>query len=304
MIQPGDNSRRQSMDSRQSAASRWTNLSAAAAAPKKGWDDYDKAEQVNATGCIGGEDEDPNKCGFIRKLKQDLANSYYWTGNFVRDYFFFVMQWHPLLGILMSHPNHPWTKMDRFWMFMISVGLTFVPSCAISKMTVGDPDAVVETTTTLLPGAALSGSVDVNVAILEGEEALKQGGSWLSLKALTLMFVTVPDVIIGVILYQLAIAETRCGSCPCCIPFGKCLMKNTLVFAFIICGINFGIGWSFLGGAPPIRALEVMAEGKVWSYLTWFIIWMLLPCQLGFISLWTYERKEEERQERLGRGVE
>lgn len=257
-----------------------------------GWDEteYDKTEQVNATGCMGGEDETPGQCGYIKKLKFDLANSYYWSGNFVRDYFFFVMQWHPLLSIFMCHPNHPWTKEQRFWMFLISAGLTFIPSCAISKVFEGGPDvAVLETTT---PAFAVDGAAPVS-ATQAVVGAAQQG----SIVVATILFVTIPDTILGVILYQLAISETRCGACPMCIPVGKCVMKYTLVIAFVVCGVNFAIGMAFLQGHPPVEALEVMCYGKLWSYGTWFIIWLLLPCQLGFISLWTYERKEEARKE-------
>jgi len=258
---------------------------------RPGWEEYNKAEQVNATGCIGGED--PEKCTFIHKLKWDLANSYYWTGNFVRDYFFFIMQWHPLLGILMCHPNHPWTKEQRFYMFLISAGLTFIPSCAISVLICGDEHGHEhEITTIVTTTAPIDGPP---ASIDEVRAATTHAVSKTAELLLTIVFVTIPDTIFGVILYQLAISETRCGACPCCIPFGKCLMKYTLIFAIVICGVNFGIGMLCLKGYPPMEALEVMLNGKLWSYGTWFIIWMLLPCQLGFVSLWTYEKKEADR---------
>jgi len=258
-----------------------------------GWDEYDKAEQVNATGCIGGEEEDPQVCGFIKKLRWDLANSYYWTGNFVRDYFFFVMQWHPLLGLIMCHPNHPWTKTQRFCMFMISVGLTFVPSVGISKL--GDEIFGGEALVAAVSGEVVDVATITTTTIYNVQDKIRTGVKTGSVQTLTILFVTIPDTIIGVILYQLAIAETRCGMCPCCIPCGKCVLKYTDYFAVVICAIAFTIGMMQLHWEVPWGALKIMASGKVISWGAWFIIWMLLPCQLGYVSLWSSESKAEER---------
>merc|ERR1719464_2229664 len=41
---------------------------------------------------------------YYNRLRSDLANSYYWSGNMGMDYVFFCCQWHPILGILFSHP--------------------------------------------------------------------------------------------------------------------------------------------------------------------------------------------------------
>lgn len=242
---------------------------------RPGMADYDKSDNM-AFGCVGGvEDEDPQVCPFIYRLKWDLANSYYWSGHFVKDYFFFVMQWHPLLGLFMCHPNHPWGKPERFYMLMISAGITFIPSCVIAKAVAASEEYLVGDTSDAEQLAAVS-------------EAGKKGSEML----LTILFVTLPDTILGVLLYQLAISETRCTYCPFCIPFGKCLMKYTLIFAVVIVAINLAIGYAVLSGEPPVDALMVMAKGKVVSYLTWFPIWLILPCQLGYLSLWRSEKKE------------
>jgi hypothetical protein len=249
---------------------------------KPGWAEYDKAEQVDHTGCIGGVDE--QTCPFIDRLKWDLANSYYWTGNFVRDFFFFVMQWHPLLGIIMCHPNHPWKKDERLYMFFISLGLTFVPSCLISRFVAGD---------------AISGSDAALLSTTLAPDVISgaKQGVWHGLALLlTILFVTIPDAIIGVILYQLAISETRCSGSPFGLWLGKCCMKNTLIFAVVICCSNFFIGMTALSWEPPWHALMITLNGKLWSYGTWFIIWLFLPCQLGFLSLWSSANKAARRR--------
>lgn len=257
---------------------------------KPGWAEYDKAAQVDHAGCVGGED--PDECPFIHRLKWDLANSYYWTGNFIRDYFFFVMQWHPLLGILMCHPNHPWSKLDRFYMFCISLGLTFVPSCIISSKVAGDSDEPLVTTTLLDPLLSTTPSV-LYPSGQDVEHGVRKGSALV----LTILFVTIPDAVIGVILYQLAIAETRCAGWTCCVGIGKCFMKFVLVFAVIICSVNAGIGYLVLKDGGPLKhALQVLIMGKLYSYGTWFIIWLFLPCGLGYLSLWHSENKAAERK--------
>jgi len=244
------------------------------AAPKPGWDEYPgdgKGEQM-ATGCVGGiEEEDPQSCPYIYRLKYDLANSYWWSGNLVKDYFFFVMQWHPLLGIFMCHPNHPWTKLHRFYMLLISAGITFPMACVAFK-------AGEEAAANAPEGA---------------EEVAREG----AVKFLTIFGVTLPDTIIGVILYQLAIAETRCGCCPAAIPCAKALMKYGLYIACFFVVINLSIGYFIIGGDDSDHtledALQPLITGKVWSWATWFPLWIILPCQLGYWSLWSYEDKLE-----------
>jgi len=240
---------------------------------KLGWDYYSKEDNM-AVGCVGGVEDNPEVCPFIYRLHFDLANSYHWSGNFVKDYFYFVMQWHPLLGILMCHPNHPWSKLTRFAMFMLSAGLTFIPSCVITNIAAATESTLVGTD---------ANDPNASHATSKGTEMI-----------LTLLFVTLPDVILGVFLYQLAIAETRCASCPCCIPIGKSIMKYSLIIAAVVVAINVSIGLAMLGGNPPVDALITLAKGKVFSYITWFPLWVVLPCQLGFVSLWNSEKKEAD----------
>merc|ERR1719161_247924 len=75
----------------------------------------------------------------------------------------------------MCHPNHPWNKWERFQMLVLSLAISIVPSAMIGKE--------------------------------YGDEPVTE-------KILITFFVTIPNVIFGVFLYQLAIAETR--ACPCC----------------------------------------------------------------------------------------
>merc|ERR1711879_537111 len=63
-----------------------------------------------------------------------MGNSYYWTGVPGYDYWFYVCNWHPLLGIFFCHPNHPWSKSLRLLMFFASLAITMVPAAYIGRL--------------------------------------------------------------------------------------------------------------------------------------------------------------------------
>lgn len=246
----------------------------------QGYEEYpgpDGKEGQMGVGCL--EDDDPRKSTYINRLKFDLANSYYWSGSMIKDYFYFVMQWHPVLGVLMCHPDHPWTKLDRFCMLLISAGLTFIPSCGISKGC--DRFTGVEH----LANGTLANT--------EGDTAAAEAANTACSTASLLLFVTIPDTVIGVLLYQLAIANTRC---PSCADFWRAVMKCCVGCSFFLVLVTGAIGMVMLDGEPPREAIMIMAKGKLYSWVViWFPMWILLPCQLGFLSLWCAERKAAAR---------
>jgi len=227
----------------------------------QGWDDY--PEESGGKGgqvLYGCGDGVPKDATYINRLKSDLANSYYWTGGFCQDYFFFVANWHPLVGIFACHPNHPWSKFERLEMFLISLAITMVPSAAIGAHFRNDGDSMFRMRTPLI-----------------------------------IAFVTVPDIVFGVILYQLAIADSRCPNlCGCCLDLIK---KCTIVWVAIFALAATGISYFILNSAKVSwAALFVpLCEGRLISFLTWFPVWLILPCQLGYLSLWCSERKAAEK---------
>merc|ERR1711879_130869 len=130
-------------------------------------------------GCVDGKEEE--KKDYIHRLRDDLANTYWWSGNWFQDFFFFVCQWHPLIGILMCHPNHPWSKRDRIQMTVISLCLTMIPAVWVGQRYEGQKDSN--------PLAKFERTTE------------------------TIFLITIPDIIYGVLLYQLSIADSRCPSC-------------------------------------------------------------------------------------------
>mmetsp|Transcript_27855 Transcript_27855/g.58966 ORF Transcript_27855/g.58966 Transcript_27855/m.58966 type:complete len:255 (-) Transcript_27855:103-867(-) len=220
---------------------------------KEGWEEFPngKAAEV-ACGCCGGA---PSDAPYIQRLRSELANSYYWSGSFVKDYFFFVCNWHPMLGMLLSHPNHPWTKTERFLMFLISLSISIIPSAVIASSI---EQAAVTTTATIT-------------------------------------LVTIPNIIVGVVLYQLSIADTRqaCVFCIPCLSMCKtCCMCSTLFIGLASTGISYLIMTSESKNPHWEEMLNPLIMGQVYSQITWFPLWIVLPCQLGFVSLWCAEKKE------------
>jgi len=227
---------------------------------KKGWAKYPEPEGKQGEMKFGCADARPKTCPYILRLERDLANSYYWSGNFCQDYFFFVANWHPIISILVCHPNHPWTKLTRFQMLIISVAITMVPSAVIT-------------------------------AYLSGHQ---YGGALRFVVILT--FVTVPDVVYGVVLYQLAIGKTRCFGQfleRCWSAAQYCCMVWVIIFVLFSLGICIAILHAVDLQVGPL--LLPLLEGRLYSAVIWFPMWIFLPCQLGYLSLWYYEQKEAQK---------
>jgi hypothetical protein len=229
--------------------------SSATKALNEGWSEIPppgKSRQL-AFGCFGGQDDDPAACNYINTLKTELANSYYWSGGPCYDYIFFVCNWHPIIGILFCHPNHPWTKRERFLMMLVSMCITLVPAAFIGKTFANDA---------------------------------------VAMKLFTILGVTIPDTVFGLILYQLSIAETR-WFCKLCLPLWTCIQQGLFCIAFVIGGVSTLICYTILqdnGVTHWDKMLKPLITGLGVSYVTWFPLWLIIPCELGFISNWCAEK--------------
>lgn len=72
--------------------------------------------------------------GHEQRFAKDLAGTYYWSGNHCKDLLFFIRQWHPLFGLVCSHPRHPWTKLERFAAIVFSAsGAVFILAVSRSE---------------------------------------------------------------------------------------------------------------------------------------------------------------------------
>mmetsp|Transcript_52709 Transcript_52709/g.112747 ORF Transcript_52709/g.112747 Transcript_52709/m.112747 type:complete len:262 (-) Transcript_52709:58-843(-) len=219
----------------------------------QGWDHYPngKAEEI-AMGCAG---EVPPDAPYYKRLRHDLVFSYYFSGHIVTDFIFFVANWHPLLSILLCHPNHPYTKWDRVMALVITLAMSIVPSACIAS------------------------SVS-NLAMV---------------KTLTILWVTLPATAISLFLSQLSFMGARCPSCANC-----CIMIQTscTFFALAIAAISSAIGYLIMTGenkTPDWHAmLHPIIVGQIQSWILWFPINYIMPCQVGFHSLWFAESRAVE----------
>jgi hypothetical protein len=230
----------------------------------KGWGIYEeggttKAAQIDV--CCEAVDKDAPHCN---TLAYDLAQSYYFAGNMCQDYMFFCRNWHTLLGIFMCHPAHPWSKRERLLMFIITVEITMIPAAAISKLATED-------------------SLELH----------SQSGY----NHLTFTFVTIPNIIVGIILYQVAVADFRCPNAfGCCLrALRGCCFCGAIaygVFASLACCLILVGANQEMGEDDWRRAFAHLMRGQFYSWVLWFPIWFFMPCQFGFLSLWCAEKRK------------
>jgi hypothetical protein len=113
----------------------------------------------------------------------------------------------------------------------------------------------------------------------------------VAMKLLTILLVTIPDTIFGLLLYQLSIADTR-WFCRPCICLWKGIQKCLFCIAFFIGGFSTLICYNILqenGVTHWDKMLKPLVTGLGVSYVTWFPLWLIIPCGLGFLSNWCDE---------------
>lgn len=217
----------------------------------------DKQAEVYQIGCNcksrskRGEDLGP--------LEMELANSYYWSGSLCKDYWFFVCNWHPLLGLLMSHPAHPWSKLERLATFMFSACFSLMP-------------------------IALQ---------LQGGRRGKLKGNDAEAQAKLLLYVSLPLMLWEFALYWINIMDIYCrGRC-----FEKCgrAFKNIILLISVAGGAFFA--WIAIAvilpeaDEPLSRLLGKLLNSRVQMWIVWFPLYFFAPF-IGFLPVWCKEKKK------------
>lgn len=216
--------------------------------------------------------------GYHVQLYKSLANDYYWSGNCFFDWIFFVLQWHPLLGVFFCHPAHPYSKRERIAVLIFECAATLLPSALLVLCS---------------EAAEKGGIVDK-----DHEEKLSHG--------LILVCVTLPVAIVELLLYQLAIVDVYikdrdlipswriddyCLTGLAIIARGIfcCFVSMTIFYAVFVAMLSDIIMLST--GHPVGALLHPFVVSRLQSWILWFFIWTFLP-YLGFISAWSKERRE------------
>jgi len=193
-------------------------------------------------------------CPYFDDLQYQLAQSYYWSGNFMKDYFFFVGNWHPFFGMLLSHPYHPWTKKERFLTFFVSCSITMLPVALFTKNLTQNGQSELEV-------------VAVQIGIFMG--------------------ITLPVMLVEVALYWLSIGDIFCKG-GCCAEIVGGLKNCCLCVSLCISAICLLVSYVWMEGQDPVGLIKPFLISRCQSYVTWFPIWFILPC-MGFAHCWSME---------------
>lgn len=225
---------------------------------------YDKRCQMKF-GCIHRILYGSSPAKALPRLERDLANSYYWSGNVCKDYAFFIANWHPLLGICLCHPAHPWTKKQRFIMLMVTISGTTVP------------------TARLLQG-------------LDPEDETLKVTTYLNI----FIHITLPVMLWESTLYRLTVLDLYCKGrrnvfCRLCVCIVRCLRRCCFWTALFFSGVMLVASSLILGSSSDqgamVDVIRPVGVSCAQSWIFWFPIWMALP-YIGFAHYWCIERRQ------------
>lgn len=240
--------------------------------------EYNRADHMH----IGCTDFAAANCVDVTpgQLRRDLATRYYWSGKFCKDYMFFVSNWHPLLGICLCHPMHPWSKPDRV--------ATFIFSCALTML----PSSILIYTGTIIGETELANGVDP-VAARIGP------------KLIIFVFITLPIMVWEIILYWVAVLEMYFQSRHLgtfrnininldCVAWSlrclkRCCLFEALCASAIVSALSLIV--MLVSGAPISDMLRPFWTSRLQSWAFWFVLWFVLPWPLGFFQVWHDERR-------------
>jgi len=246
--------------------------------------DYDKGTQMNVIGdCrLNGQYPAPNALPpTTGQLKRDLVNCYYWSGNFIIDYIYFVFQWHPFIGMFLSHPQHPWSKPERLIQFIIETLWTLLPTLAVSQLCEGDETCQSVSTKmyVTLPNCIISYFLyymlilDINFQDVTVFKSLQKTNYWITnLMAKCASFVA-------------------CSFLACCFCGAMCVSIFAMVA--IVGKREVDIVTHHETAAKPEMGsffMQNLLQARVQAYLFWFIYMSILP-YVGFFHGWYLERK-------------
>lgn len=191
-------------------------------------DEYRKEDHIEF-GCFS--EKKPQSTVDEGRLQRDLAGSYYWSGNWCRDYNFFIANWHPLLGMFFCHPMHPWSKLDRLSMLIFSLGMSCLPSA-------------------LLAITAHHSSEEKNVQRIAG--------------VLVFVVVTLPIMLIEMALYWIAIGEIQCKGRKNCLVDGDKIAAGAHMFKQWCFSVSLACALSVTGFACIIVVLSGAEMKLMW----------------------------------------
>lgn len=113
---------------------------------------------------------------------------------------------------------------------------------------------------------------------------------WLEPKLYVLVYVTIPDCIFGQVLYQLSVMPVR-GLCRFCPRLFSSIAHLNALGLLLFGALMSVMSYAIKQDAAWVCLLFPICSGKLIGWLAWFPLHLLLPCNVGFISLWRREKR-------------
>jgi len=258
----------------------------------------------------------------------------YWTGNFWMDYIFFFMNWHPLCGLFLAHPDHPLSMRERVFILIIN-GLQTVAGAFVFEARMQLPEYPPNEPPSDNSTEALAYACSANfksgrkMSKKKYQRCLDEGATAYhncvnfdglfhrcSLENSFLLFITVtfPVMLQMMVLKRVAMSETK-------IPtksglkqkaaqmyydsVQRCFFSMASVFTVVLLvgALQLALeSGENLGQIQDLFRFQELAwtymDSKVQSFLLWFPIYFLTPFKRGFLSRWSADRKRFQSEHR------
>mmetsp|Transcript_20640 Transcript_20640/g.27850 ORF Transcript_20640/g.27850 Transcript_20640/m.27850 type:complete len:381 (-) Transcript_20640:363-1505(-) len=177
---------------------------------------------------------------YSKHLMRNLAlgTPCYVSGSPWKDYFFHVANAHPLLGIGLSHPAHPYSKVERACVLLVTLALTIVPSAVLEFYLPFD-----------LNFFAILCCVTIPVMIVQTFlEKITTYDVWVKGEKTTCF--------VKVLAAYFVASSVAFSACACVIP----------IMMTLVMGVSFA------------KVIEHLAVSQLQHWVTWFLYDLLLPC--------------------------
>lgn len=212
----------------------------------------------------------------VYRMQRDfLRRKRYISGTFCKDYCFYLVNYHPLLGMFFAHPQHPWSCKERVTTFIVSSALRLVPSAMVVWLI-----------------------MKIDDEIEDNKDVLQE---WYVDHLIVFGCVTMPVSMFEIFMYQLGVLDTWCrgrgrGSrgrqfCDCLANAMKALRIFCISFALAMALMVFAMSIIIIAAteAPLGSLMKPFLLAEVQSWVVWLPLYFFMPCK-GFLHRWCKER--------------
>lgn len=234
------------------------------------------------------------------KLAYDLISGRcYFTGSWCRDYWYHILNWHPLLSLFLCDRCNPYTKKERCAVFIVVTSFTMLP-CVGLTMTL----------------EAVSNNILATLRSGKASDKYLEFSALLSQKLAVFLIITIPVMILQYLIeyaiyfreifrYNVHLYQSRdecCAGCKkyfctvlkwCMVCFKKCCLWSALWMSLFIWIVGYNLEKTNHG---LWLAMTPLAVSRVQFWFIWFVIDLWFPF-IGFVPWWRKEKAEAEKPE-------